>query len=100
MFILYASLVVPQSFHRYPLFSFVKAFGGDRAVRKEDNHHYTPHTTEGANNKELELPGRQACFDVADTGRRQLISISQTWNCLPVAEQATQSNTESICGVP
>lgn len=75
MLVLYSSLVVSQSFHCYPLFSFVEAFGGDRAVRKEYDHHYTPNTTEGADNKELELPGRQACFDVANTGRRQLISM-------------------------
>lgn len=78
MLVLDASLVVPKSFYRDPLFSFIEAFGGDRAVRKEDHHHHTPHTTEGANNEELKLPRRQACFDVANTGIRQLTTMPQT----------------------
>lgn len=85
MLVLYASLVVSESFYCYPLFSLVEAFGGDRAVWQEDHHHYTPHTTECTDNQKLKFPRRQACFDMANTGRRQLVPMPRTWKCLPVA---------------
>jgi hypothetical protein len=73
MLVFYASLVVPQPFDRYPLFPFVESFGGDWAVRKEDHHHHAPHTTQGSDYEEFELPRWQACFDVPDSGIYQLI---------------------------
>jgi hypothetical protein len=45
MLILNTSLVIPQPFDRYSLFSFVESLGSHRAVWKEYHHHYTPHAT-------------------------------------------------------
>ena len=56
MLVLNASLVIPQPLDCYPLFSFVETFGSDWAVWKENHHYYTPHTTEGSDDKELEFP--------------------------------------------
>jgi hypothetical protein len=76
MLILNTGLVVSQPFDCNSLFSFVETFGGDWTVWKEYHHHYTPHTTESSDDEKFKFPGRQACFDVPDSGRCQLISIS------------------------
>jgi hypothetical protein len=57
MLILYTSLVISQSFDRYPLFSLVEAFSGNRTVWKEYDHHYTPYTTQGSYDEKFEFPG-------------------------------------------
>jgi hypothetical protein len=77
MLVFNTRLIIPQPFDCYPLFSFVETFGGDWTVWKEYHHHYTPHTTESSNDEELEFPGRQACFDVPNSGRGQLVRRSK-----------------------
>jgi hypothetical protein len=77
MLILNTSLVIPQPFDRYSLFSFVETFGGDWTVWKEYHHHYTPYTTEGSDDEKFEFPGRQTCFDMPNSGRCQLACVSK-----------------------
>jgi hypothetical protein len=75
MLILYTSLVISQPFDCYSLFSLIESFGGDWTVWKEYHHHNTPYTTKGSNDEKFELPGWQACFDVANSGECQVACI-------------------------
>ena len=71
MFVLYTSLVSPQSFDGNLLLSEGETFGGDWTVRKEDYHYYTPDAAQRSDDDKLELPAGEASPDAADAVSQQ-----------------------------
>lgn len=84
VFVFNTSLVTTQSLNGNSLFSIIEEFGCDWRVGHEDADDDTPNTTQGTDDDEFISPRGESSLDVANG----------------IAKQSSESDAQSICGVP